>query len=57
MSGTTQAKLFLTGAPGTTDLLAEELRVLGIADAREVHGGVKGVAGQCGCGKDEGGCH
>ncbi len=44
MSGTTQAKLFITGAPGTTDLLVEELRVLGIADAREVYGGVEGVA-------------
>ena len=36
--------LFVTGAPGTTDLLAEELRALGIADAREVHGGVEGTA-------------
>ena len=36
--------VFVTAATGTTDLLAEELRVLGIADAREVHGGVEGVA-------------
>jgi 23S rRNA (guanine2069-N7)-methyltransferase / 23S rRNA (guanine2445-N2)-methyltransferase len=35
---------FVTAAPGTTDLLAEELRALGIADAREAFGGVEGMA-------------
>ena len=38
------ALFFVTGAPGTTDLLAEELRALGIADAREVYGGAEGQA-------------
>ena len=35
---------FVTAATGTTDLLAEELRAFGIADAREAFGGVEGAA-------------
>ncbi len=35
----TVAKLFVTAAPGTTDLLAAELAALGIASVREVQGG------------------
>ncbi len=35
----TVAKLFVTAAPGTTDLLAAELAALGIANVREVQGG------------------
>ncbi|MGB5133257.1 MAG: THUMP domain-containing protein, partial [Steroidobacteraceae bacterium] len=36
--------LFVTTAPGTADLLVGELQALGIADAREVFGGVEGTA-------------
>ena len=35
---------FVTAATGTTELLAEELRTFGIADAREAFGGVEAAA-------------
>ncbi|MBF8292193.1 MAG: rRNA methyltransferase, partial [Steroidobacteraceae bacterium] len=35
---------FVTAATGTTELLAEEFRAFGIADAREAFGGVEGAA-------------
>lgn len=39
-----EAPLFVTAAAGTSDLLAAELGALGIADVREVPGGVAGRA-------------
>ncbi|MBX3702553.1 MAG: bifunctional 23S rRNA (guanine(2069)-N(7))-methyltransferase RlmK/23S rRNA (guanine(2445)-N(2))-methyltransferase RlmL [Steroidobacteraceae bacterium] len=39
-----EAMLFVTAAPGTTDLAASEIAALGIADAQEAPGGATGTA-------------
>jgi 23S rRNA (guanine2445-N2)-methyltransferase / 23S rRNA (guanine2069-N7)-methyltransferase len=39
-----EATLFVTAAPGTTDLAAAELAALGIADAQDAPGGATGTA-------------